>query len=57
MERIIEKGLLVNTLVPALVLFGIAFMMVVIAYGMESVVHGVHDMFHDFRHVIGMPCH
>ncbi|MBI5286872.1 MAG: CbtB-domain containing protein, partial [Deltaproteobacteria bacterium] len=30
---------------------------VIIAYGVESVVPGVHDAFHDFRHVIGMACH
>lgn len=54
MERIAvrEQGLW-----PVLVIVGVAFAMVVIAYGMESVAPGVHDAFHDFRHVIGMPCH
>ncbi|HBR17297.1 MAG TPA: cobalt transporter subunit CbtB [Deltaproteobacteria bacterium] len=58
MERIIsrENGLM-GTLSQALVIVGVAFAMVVIAYGMESVVPGVHDAFHDFRHTIGMPCH
>ena len=58
MERILnrENGLL-GTLLPALVIVGVAFAMVVIAYGMESVAPGVHDAFHDFRHTIGMPCH
>ena len=58
MERIIsrENGLM-GTLSQALVIVGVAFAMVVIAYGMESVVPGVHDAFHEFRHTIGMPCH
>ena len=46
-----------GALVPALVLAALAFAMVVIAFGMESVAPGVHDALHDFRHVIGMPCH
>lgn len=58
MERVLEReGGLLMTLAPALVVAGLAFAMVVIAYGMESVAPGVHDAFHDFRHVIGMPCH
>lgn len=57
MERILEKDSFVNAVVPALAVAALAFAMVVIAYGMESVAPGVHDAFHDFRHVIGMPCH
>ena len=33
-----------------------AFALVVIAYGMESIAPGAHDAFHNFRHAIGMPC-
>lgn len=51
-----EKGLL-DTLLPALIIMGVAFAMVIIAYGVDSLVPGVHDAFHDFRHTIGMPCH
>lgn len=57
MDRILEKDMLLNTLLPAFVVAGLAFAMVVIAFGMESAAPGVHDLFHDFRHVIGMPCH
>ncbi len=57
MEKLFERGAFVNTVLPVLALVVIAFSMVVIAYGMESFASGVHDMFHDFRHVIGMPCH
>ncbi len=42
---------------PALAVLGVAFAMVVIFYGVESVAPGVHDAFHDFRHSVGMPCH
>ncbi len=57
MEKILEKDVLLNAILPAALLVIIAFSMVVIAFGMESFASGVHDMFHDFRHVIGMPCH
>ncbi len=57
MERINEREGFFKTLMPAIVVVALAFTMVVIAYGMESVAPGVHDSFHDFRHVIGMPCH
>ena len=58
MERILnhEQGLL-KALWPALLIAGLAFSMVAIAYGMDSVAPGVHDTFHDFRHTIGMACH
>lgn len=58
MEKVIrnEQGLL-RALLSALVIVAVACAMVVITYGMESVVSGAHDAFHDFRHTIGMPCH
>lgn len=57
MERIFEKDALLNAFVPAVIIVVMAFTMVVMAYGLDSVANGVHDAFHDFRHVIGMPCH
>jgi len=58
MEKIVRKEQEVwRALLPALVIVGVAFAMIVIAYGVESVAPGVHDAFHDFRHTIGMPCH
>lgn len=57
MERILEREGTLSAFAPALTLVALAFMMVVIAYGMESVAPGVHDAFHDFRHTLGMPCH
>ncbi len=56
MERIFERDL-VKSMLPVLVVVGLAFGLAVIAFGMESVASGVHEAFHDFRHVIGMPCH
>ncbi len=47
----------IGALAPAVVLVALAFAMVVIAFGMDSVAPGVHDALHDFRHVLGMPCH
>jgi len=57
MERFFERDFVMNTLLPAVVLLAVAFAMIVVVFGMENVVAGVHDMFHDFRHTIGMPCH
>jgi cobalt transporter subunit CbtB len=57
MDRIFERDMLLGTLLPAAVVAGLVFALVVIAFGMESVASGIHDLFHDFRHVIGMPCH
>jgi cobalt transporter subunit CbtB len=51
-DRESSKGLLLAVLVVAM-----ACAMVVIAYGVEQVAPGVHDAFHDFRHVLGIPCH
>lgn len=58
MEKVFAKETgLFWAIVPVLVIVALAFSMVVIAYGMESVAPGVHDALHDFRHVLGMPCH
>lgn len=57
MERILS-GVNGNALLlQALMVVIFAVMTVTIAFGVESVAPGVHDAFHDFRHVIGMPCH
>jgi len=57
MEKVIGRQDLWRAFLPALVLFAMAFAMVVVVYGMDSIAPGVHDAFHDFRHTIGMPCH
>lgn len=57
MERILT-GVNGNAmLLQALMVVIFAVMTVTIAFGVETVAPGVHDAFHDFRHVIGMPCH
>lgn len=57
MERILGRENTGWMFIGATALVVIACAMVVVAFGMESVAPGVHDAFHDFRHVIGMPCH
>lgn len=57
MERIEVKGTVLNTLLPAAIVVVIAFALVVMAFGFDGVAKGAHDVFHDFRHTIGMPCH
>jgi len=57
MERILGRENTGWMIIGAAALVLIASAMVVVAFGMESVAPGVHDAFHDFRHVIGMPCH
>ncbi len=55
-ETAVEESML-NGIWPVLIVMGVAFAMVVIVYGVDSVLPGAHDTFHDFRHVIGIPCH
>ncbi len=31
--------------------------MIIVVYGVDAAMPGVHDMFHDFRHSIGIQCH
>lgn len=58
MEQSIEREEnLLNIFWPAMFVVGVAFALGIIIYGVDSVAPGVHDAFHDFRHVIGMPCH
>jgi len=57
MERILSREHGFGLLLQALVIVAFAIMTVSIAFGVEAVAPGVHDAFHDFRHVIGMPCH
>ena len=59
MERVFdrESGLSKGWLF-AIVVVAMAFMLVFIAFGTDSVIPGIHDTFHDFRHsALGMPCH
>ncbi|MBI5682656.1 MAG: CbtB-domain containing protein [Deltaproteobacteria bacterium] len=58
MERIFSKDFTFSrAFLPALVLAAVACSMVVILYGVDTIIPMVHDTFHDFRHVLGMPCH
>lgn len=57
MERVIGRSTAANVMLAAVIIGGLFFSMLVISYGMDTVVKGAHDTFHDFRHVIGMPCH
>ena len=34
-----------------------AILMLAIAGGLDSVVPGAHDVFHEARHAAGIPCH
>jgi cobalt transporter subunit CbtB len=57
MEKTIERDAVLKALPWALLAVAAAFATVAIVYGLDSMAPGVHDAFHDFRHVIGMPCH
>ncbi len=57
MERIFDREFIFKAVLPAVAITGLAVGLAVVAFGMESLVSGVHEAFHDFRHVIGMPCH
>ena len=59
MNNVIAQVQSVNqkAILAALMVAATAFAMVVVAYGVDSIVPGAHDAFHDMRHAIGMPCH
>ena len=57
MERIFDREVILKTVLPAVAIAGLAIGLAVVAFGAELLVSGVHEAFHDFRHVIGMPCH
>ncbi|MFQ5455361.1 MAG: CbtB-domain containing protein [Nitrospirota bacterium] len=58
MEQILERDeTILKGLWPTLIVLGMIFSVIVISYGIESIAPGVHDAFHDFRHVVGMACH
>lgn len=57
MEKVMDRVSFASMLWPTLVILGVVFATVVVFYGMDNIVRGAHDTFHDFRHVIGMPCH
>ena len=35
----------------------VAVFMIIVVYGVDAAVPGVHDTFHDFRHSLGIQCH
>lgn len=58
MEKVgVKQSVIYKVVVPTLAIGALAFAMVSIVYGVDAMAAGVHDTFHDFRHVIGMPCH
>ncbi len=57
MERLFEREVILKTILPAVAIAGLAVGLAIVAFGAESLASGVHEAFHDFRHVIGMPCH
>ncbi len=57
MEKVLEgKEGLAKMILPAMAVVGMAFAMIVIFYGVDELAAGAHDVFHDFRHIIGMAC-
>ena len=58
MDRVLvkEKGFF-GAILPVAILLVVAFAMITVVYGFDMVASGVHDVFHDFRHTIGFPCH
>ncbi len=46
-----------RNLLFSVIALGVAALMVTVVYGVDSVIPGAHDVFHDFRHSIGIQCH
>ena len=58
MDRaIVNEKSLFGSLWPVAILLVVAFALITVLYGIDSMASGVHDVFHDFRHTIGFPCH
>jgi|GEM_PF-2262010 len=59
MENVIGQGKTsqVSWFALTVAVITLAFAAIVVAYGMDAIIMGAHDVFHDFRHAIGMPCH
>ena len=58
MEKTVKReSVFYKVVLPVVALGALAFAMVSIVYGVDAMAAGAHDAFHDFRHVIGMPCH
>jgi cobalt transporter subunit CbtB len=58
MDRaIVKEGGLLSSLGVVAALLVVAFAMITVVYGLDTVASGVHDVFHDFRHTLGFPCH
>ena len=58
MEKAAQKENVLYTVVaPVVAIAALAMVMISIVYGVDAMAAGAHDTFHDFRHVIGMPCH
>jgi len=56
-EVINQNKVLGKAIVATGLILATAFAVVVVTYGLDTVIAGAHDTFHDFRHVIGMACH
>lgn len=57
MEKVQKKVDVFRGILPAIILTFLAITMILIAYGPETISPVLHDIFHDFRHAIGIPCH
>jgi len=58
MDQSIRKEGSLDGFYLTLLVVTVAFAMGVIVYGgMDSVMPWAHDVFHEFRHAIGIPCH
>ena len=57
MERVEKNVEVWWGILPAIILSFLVITMILITYGPETISPVLHDIFHDFRHVIGIPCH
>ena len=58
MERKIQTAYRTGAeLLLAIMVVVVAVFMLIVVYGVDTIVPGVHDLFHDFRHSLGISCH
>ncbi|MBI5185762.1 MAG: CbtB-domain containing protein [Nitrospinae bacterium] len=56
-KTVLPEGVNKTNAVLAIAALGVAVLMGIAVYGFDSAIPGVHDLFHDFRHSIGISCH
>lgn len=56
-KTVLPEGVNKTDVFLGIAALAMAVVMGIVVYGVDSAIPGVHDLFHDFRHSIGIACH